>query len=158
MQEMLEQMQEMRQRRIAEVWQSLDDSPQVLRLAERRFQEGQGNLLYARQKEEDILNRLSSNKELMSWVQARRRCQNRLLARALERAMQRALAEKWEEWEWEEWEAERNEREKEAESMEKKEWEQWKWGYVKWRMENNQGQKKEKEKEKESRGRENENG
>ena len=153
--EMLEQMQEMRQSRIGEVWQCLDDMPQAVRTVERKLQEGQGSLVYARQKEEDILNRLSSNEQLRSWVQAWRRS-NRMLERALERAMRRALGEIQEEWEWEEWEGERNEREREAESMRKERWEEWKWGYVKWLLESNQGNEKEKKdenKEKERRER-----
>ena len=145
MREMLEQMQEMRQRRIVEVWRALGDMPQAIRAAERRLQEGQENLLFARQKEEEILNGLSSNKQLTSWVRARKQCSNRMLQRALERAMRRAFAEKWDKWDWDDWEWTRNERGKEAESMRNEEWEKWKWGYVKWLMETNKVPEEEEE-------------
>ena len=93
-QEMLEQMQEMRQRRIVEIWRALGDMPQAIRTAETRLQEAQGNLLFARQKEMEILNGLSSNEQLASWVGDRKQCSNSMLQRALERAMHRAFAEK----------------------------------------------------------------
>ena len=154
--EMLEQMQEMRQSRIVEVWQCLDDMPQAARTVERKLQAGEGSLVYARQKEEDILNRLSSNEQLGSWVQAWRQRSNRMLERALERAMRRALGEIREQWEWEEWEREQFQRRSEAESMRKERWEEWKWGYVKWLLESNQEkeqEKKDENKEKERRER-----
>ena len=141
-QEVLEQMQEMRQRRIVEIWRALGDMPQAIRTAETRLQEGQGNLLL---KEKEILNGLSSNEQLASWVGDRKQCSNSMLQRALERAMRRAFAEKWEKWDWDEWEGNRNKRWREAESMRKEEWEKWKWGYVKWLMETNKMPGKEEE-------------
>jgi len=104
MQEMLEQMQKMRQSRIEEVWRHLQEMPHTIKAAKMSLQEGQRKLLLARCEEEEILNELGSYEQLVDWVRARKSCQNRMLERALERAMRRALAAKREACEREGWE------------------------------------------------------